>query len=128
MGDADVVRELFRRFGDGGLDTALDLISEDAVFEVPGEMSAEPDVYKGHAGARRYFAGFDDLLDHLVFEPLEIEEGDGAVTAWIRFSGRGVTSGIDVEQYAAVNVWLADGKIVRMHPHPDMDAARAARR
>jgi ketosteroid isomerase-like protein len=128
MGDADVVRELFRRFGDGGLGTALDLISEDAVFEVPGEMSAEPDVYKGHAGARRYFAGFDDLLDHLVFEPLEIEEGDGAVTAWIRFSGRGVTSGIDVEQYAAVNVWLADGKIVRMHPHPDMDAARAARR
>ena len=128
MGDADVVRELFRRFGDGGLDTALDLISEDAVFEVPGDMSAEPDVYKGHAGARRYFAGFDDLLDHLVFEALEIEEGDGAVTAWIRFSGRGVTSGIDVEQYAAVNVWLADGKIVRMHPHPDMDAARAARR
>jgi len=126
--DADVVRELFRRFGDGGLETAFDLISENAVFEVPGDMSAEPDVYEGHAGARRYFAGFDDLLDHLTFEPLEIEEGEGVVTVWIRFGGRGVTSGIDVEQYAAVNVWLVDGKVVRMHPHPDMDAARAARR
>jgi ketosteroid isomerase-like protein len=126
--DVDVVREVFRRFGDGGFETALELISEDAVFEVPGDMSAEPDVYEGHAGARRYFAGFDDLLDQLTFEPLEFEEGDGVVTVWIRFGGRGVTSGIEVEQYAAVNVWLVDGKVVRMHPYPDMDAARAARR
>jgi ketosteroid isomerase-like protein len=126
--DAEVVLELFRRFGHEGLDSALELIAENAVFEIPGDMSAEPDVYEGHEGAKRYFAGFDGTLDHLRFEPLEIEEGDQAVTMWIRFVGRGVTSGIEVEQYAAINVWLDDGKVVRMHPHPDMDAARAARR
>jgi ketosteroid isomerase-like protein len=126
--DAEVVLELFRRFGHEGLDPALELIAEDAVFEIPGDMSAEPDVYEGHAGARRYFAGFDDLLEDLRFEPIEIEQVGEAVTLWIRFTGRGVTSGIEVQQYAAINVWLSEGKVVRMHPHPDMDAARAALR
>jgi ketosteroid isomerase-like protein len=128
MGDADLVRELFRRFGHDGLDSAIELISEDAVFEVPGSMSAEPDVYQGHEGARRYFAGFEGLIDDLRFEPLEFEESGGAVTMWIRFTGRGATSGIEVEQYAAVNVWVSDGKVVRMHPHPDMETAREALR
>jgi ketosteroid isomerase-like protein len=128
MGDVDLVRELFRRFGHEGLESALELISEDAVFEVPGSMSAEPDVYEGHDGARRYFAGFEGLLDDVRFEPLSFEESNGAVTMWIRFSGRGATSGIEVEQYAAVNVWVSDGKMVRMHPHPDMETAREALR
>jgi ketosteroid isomerase-like protein len=128
MGDADLVRELFRRFGHDGLDSAIELISEDAVFEVPGSMSAEPDVYEGHEGARRYFAGFEGLLDDVRFEPLSFEESNEAVTMWIRFSGRGATSGIEVEQYAAVNVWVSDGKVVRMHPHPDMETAREALR
>jgi ketosteroid isomerase-like protein len=122
--DVELVRELFRRFGHEGLDSALELISEDAVFEVPGTMSAEPDVYEGHEGARRYFAGFEGLIDDLGYEPLAFEEGNGAVTMWIRFTGRGVTSGIEVEQYAAINVWIADGKVVRMIPHPDMESAR----
>ena len=128
MGDVDIVRELFRRFGDEGLGSAIELISEDAVFEVPGTMSAEPDVYQGHDGARRYFAGFEGLIDDLRFEPLEAEESGGVVTMWMRFTGRGATSGIEVEQHAAVNVWVSDGKVVRMHPHPDMETAREALR
>jgi ketosteroid isomerase-like protein len=122
--DVELVRELFRRFGDGGLDSALELIADDAVFEVPGTMSAEPDVYEGHDGARRYFAGFEGLLEHLRYEPLEFEQAGDAVIMWIRFKGRGVTSGIEVEQYAAINVWIADGKVARMTPHPDMESAR----
>jgi ketosteroid isomerase-like protein len=122
--DVELVRELFRRFGDGSLDSALELISEEAVFVIPGTMSAEPDTYQGHDGARRYFAGFEGMLDDLRFEPLSFEEGPGTVTTWIRFTGRGVSSGIEVEQYAALNVWVADGKVVRMTPHPDMESAR----
>jgi ketosteroid isomerase-like protein len=128
MGDVELVRELFRRFGTTGPESALELVADDAVMEIPGDMSAEPDVYVGHDGTRRYFAGFDDLIDELTFEPLEIEENDEAITVWIRFGGRGVTSGIEVEQYAAVNVWVVDGKVTRMKPHPDMESARAALR
>ena len=124
----DVVLEVFRRFAAGELDSALELVSEDYVLEIPGSMSAEPDVYEGHAGARRYFAGFDGTIDDLGFEPLEVEEHGDVLTIWVRFTGRGVTSGIEVEQFAAVNVSVADGKLVRMQPHPDMESAREALR
>jgi ketosteroid isomerase-like protein len=130
MGDpqVDVVLEMFRRFSEDGLDSALELISEDASFEVPGDMSAEPDVYEGHDGARRYFAGFEGMLDDVRFEPLEVERNGDAITVGMRFSGRGTTSGIEVEQFAAVNVWLADGKVLRMRPHLDMESARQSLR
>jgi ketosteroid isomerase-like protein len=89
-------------------------------------MSAEPDVYRGHDGVRRYFAGFEGLMEDVRFEPIEIlEEGD-AVIVWMRFSGRGVTSGIDVGQFAAVVHRLREGQVTEMDVHPDMDAARAA--
>jgi ketosteroid isomerase-like protein len=130
MGDpqVDLVLEMFRRFSDGGLDSALELISEDASFEVPGDMSAEPDVYEGHDGARRYFAGFEGLMEDVRFEPLEVESNGEAITVWMRFSGRGTTSGIEVEQFAGVNVWVVDGKVHRMRPYLDMESAREALR
>jgi ketosteroid isomerase-like protein len=119
---------MFARFGNAGLGSALELISEDARFEVPGDMSAEPDVYEGHDGARRYFAGFEGMLEDLGFEVLDLESDGDVVTAWMRFTAQGVTSGIEVEQYAAINVWFdEDDKVVGMRPHPDMVAARAAR-
>ena len=126
--EVELVQELFRRFSAGGVESALDLVSEDACFEVPGSMSAEPDVYEGHDGARRYFAGFEGLMEDVRFQPLEIEEHGDVLIAWLLFAGRGVASGIEVEQYAAVIVWVSDGKVVRMHPHPDMETARAALR
>jgi len=122
------VRRLFERFDPATLESALELISEDFVAEVPGSMSAEPDVYKGHDGARRYFAGFDGLIEDVRFEPLEIEEAGDALIVWIRLSGRGAASGIDVEQHAAIVVRVEDGKVSGLRPYPDMDAARDALR
>jgi ketosteroid isomerase-like protein len=129
MGESSVetVRLLFERVNDGGIEAAIGLIAEDFVAEVPPSMSAEPDVYRGHDGVRRYFAGFEGLIDDVRFEPIEIvDAGDDAVIVWLRFGGRGATSGIDVSQFAAVAHRLRDGKVTWMAAHPDMDAARAA--
>lgn len=124
----ETVRQLFGRLETGGFNAVFDLISEDFVSEVPGSLSAEPDVYEGHEGLRRYFDGFEGMLEDVRFEPLEIiDEGD-AVIASVRFAGRGATSGIDVEQYVAVLIRVVDGKVVRLDPHPDLDSARRAAR
>jgi ketosteroid isomerase-like protein len=125
---AATVRRLFERFDPDRLESALELISEDFVAEVPGSMSAEPDVYEGHAGARRYFAGFDGLIEDVRFEPIEFVEHGEAVIVWLRLTGRGAASGIEVEQHAAVVTWVKDGKVTGMQPHPDMEAAREALR
>jgi ketosteroid isomerase-like protein len=124
----EVVRELFERFDQGGLESALELLSEDFRVEVPGSMSAEPDVYVGHDGARRYFAAFDGLLEDVRFEAIDLEQQGDAVIVWMRLGGRGAVSGIEVDQYAAVVNWVEDGKVVRMEPHPDMDEARQSAR
>jgi ketosteroid isomerase-like protein len=126
--DVEIVRKLFERMSGGGLDFALELVSEDFSVEVPSELSAEPDTYEGHAGARRYFAGFDGLLEDVRFEPLEIADEGEAVLVWLIFSGRGAASGIEVEQHAAVLVWLTAGKVVRMRPFADVESARQALR
>jgi len=85
----ETVSRLYERVSAGGVEAAIELMADDFVATVPPSMSAEPDSYEGHAGARRYFAGFEGLIDDVRFEPIEIVEEGDAVIVWLRFSGRG---------------------------------------
>lgn len=122
--DIEVVRAFFERFGSGDADFALELISEDCVLEVPPSLSAEPDVYEGHEGARRYMRGFDGLVDDVRYEALEILEEEGRVIVVMRVAGRGATSGIEVALDVVVVCRVKDGKITRLDPYPDHETAR----
>ena len=123
----DVVQRLFDDYAEGGVEAVLHGADENIVIEIPPELSAEPDTYRGHAGVRRYFAGFEGMLDDVRYEALELtESGDDTVIAHIRLSGRGVSSGLDVDLEAFVVHELANGKIVRIHPYADLDGAQAA--
>ncbi len=122
----EIVRRLFERFGEGGVEAALDGMDEELVIEVPPELSAEPDTYHGHEGARRYFAAFDGMLEEVRYEAIELIPAGERVIAHIRLGGRGVSSGLDVELEAFVVHELAGGKVMRMRPYPDLDAAKAA--
>jgi len=85
-----VVRQLFERINSGDVDSALELITTDARFVVPPEASAEPDTYEGHEGARRYFDGFEGILDDVHFGLIDLEEvAPGTILAAVRLSGRG---------------------------------------
>ena len=126
--NVDLVRELLERFNRHDHDALFELISEDFVAEVPPSLSAEPDVYEGHAGVRRYLEAFDGLMDDVRFVPLELHEEGDHVIADLLLKGRGAVSGIEVEQRSAVVHWIEDGKVTRMAPFPDLDAAREALR
>ena len=122
----EIVRRLFARFGEGGIEAAIDGMDEELVIEIPPDMSAEPDTYHGHEGARRYFAGFDGMIEDVRYEAIELIPAGERVIAHIRMGGRGVTSGLDVELEAFVVHELAGGKVTRMRPYPDLETARAA--
>ena len=117
---------MFARYEELGVESALEAVHEDVVIEIPPDMSAEPDIYRGHEGARRYFAGFDGLIDDVHFEPIELVPLDGLVLAHLHVTGRGASSGLAVTQDAFVVTEFADDKIVRMRPFPDRDAAERA--
>jgi ketosteroid isomerase-like protein len=123
----EVVRRLFDLFGEGeGIEPALEVIHPDIVIEIPPDMSAEPDTYHGHDGVRRYFAGFEGMLDEVRYEPVELIPVGDAVVAHATMSGRGASSGLDVGLDSYVVHEFADGKVVRLRPYPDLESARAA--
>jgi ketosteroid isomerase-like protein len=122
--NVEVVRRLFELYAGGGVEAALELLDEELVVEIPPDLSAEPDVYHGHEGALRYFAGFDGMLDDIRYEALELIPAGEHVLACIRLSGRGVSSGVDVELETVVLHTLEGGKITRMRPYPDLESAR----
>jgi ketosteroid isomerase-like protein len=120
----ELVQELFARFNSGDRDSVLELLAEGFVAEIPPTLSAEPDVYEGHEGALRYLEAFEGQLDDVRFEPLEFHEEGPALIVVLRLRGRGASSGIEVVQSAAVIVWTDGGRVARMEPFPDLDAAR----
>jgi ketosteroid isomerase-like protein len=124
--NVEIVRRLFERFEEGGIEAALEGMDEELVIEIPPELSAEPDDYHGHDGARRYFAGFDGMLEDVRYEAIELIPAGERVIAHIRLSGRGVTSGLDVDLEAFVVHELAGGRVTRMRPYADRESAEAA--
>jgi ketosteroid isomerase-like protein len=125
--NVEIVRRLFERFAEGGVEATMDAFHEELVIEIPPDLSAEPDIYRGHDGVRRYFAGFDGMIEDVRYEPIELSAaGERVVLAHIRLGGRRVSSGVDVDLEAFVVHEFADGKIVRMRPYPDIESARAA--
>jgi ketosteroid isomerase-like protein len=122
----ELVRALYERFSPGEAEAVLEFLSEDFFAEVPPSMSAEPDVYEGHAGALRYLGGFAGMIEDVRFVPLEVFEEKDKVIAVVRMTGRGATSGIEVELPVVIVHSIEGGKIARMDPYPDLDAAREA--
>ena len=122
----EVVQRLFDDYAAGGVEAVLHGADDHIVIEIPPELSAEPDTYHGADGVRRYFAGFDGMIEDVRYEALELTERGDIVIAHIRLSGRGISSGLDVDMEAFVVHELADGRIVRIRPYADLDGAQAA--
>ena len=122
--NVEVVRRLFELYASGGMEAALEVLDERLVIVIPPELSAEPDSYRGHEGARRYFAGFDGMLEDISYEALELmPEGDQVVVR-ARLGGRGVSSGLAVELESFVVHTVVDGKVTRIVPHADLESAQ----
>jgi ketosteroid isomerase-like protein len=66
------------------------------------------------------------MIEEIRYEALELIPVGDAVLAHVRLSGRGVSSGLDVSLDPYVMHELADGRIVRIRPYPDLEAARQA--
>jgi ketosteroid isomerase-like protein len=124
----ELVRRLLELFNGGDREALLAHISEDFVAVIPPSLSAEPDVYEGHAGVLRYLDAFEGMLEEVRFEPLEFHPHGDVVIVDMLLKGRGVASGIEVAQRTAGVHWVEDGRVKRIEPHPDLESAREALR
>jgi ketosteroid isomerase-like protein len=119
----EIVRRLFDQYAEGGVEAVLEGADENIVIEIPSDLSAEPDTYHGHDGVRRYFAGFEGMIDDVRYEAFELRAEGDFVLAHSRMSGRGVSSGLEVNLEVYVLHELAGGKIVRIRPYADLESA-----
>jgi ketosteroid isomerase-like protein len=121
----EVLERMFEAFRAGGVERALEFIHPEFEAVVGPDLSAEPDVYRGHDGVRRYFASFEGI-DDVRMTPLEyIPDGERVLVETV-VTGRGASSGIEVEQHV-VQAWrFRDGKAVRVDAFADLQSAREA--
>jgi ketosteroid isomerase-like protein len=121
----EILERMFAAYQAGGVEAALEFIAPDFEAVVGPEMSAEPDVYRGHDGVRRYFAGFEGIEDVRLTPEEFIEDGQRVMVPTV-LSGRGASSGIEVEQ-RVVQAWqFRNGKALRLEVFTDLESAREA--
>jgi ketosteroid isomerase-like protein len=125
-GDVEVVRQLFELYASGGMEAALEVMDEDIEIVIRPDVSAEPDTYRGHDGARRYFAGFEGMLEDVRYEAFDLIPEGPHVLAHARLAGRGASSGLEVELQTFVVHTVEGGKLTRIVPYPDLESAREA--
>jgi ketosteroid isomerase-like protein len=122
----DVVREVSAAFNSGDIERIIAMM--DPAFEaaVPAQFSAEPDTYRGHEGIRRYFESFQDAMEDIRFEELELRVVEPYVVVDVRVTARGRATGIPVEQRIA-QVWtVRDGKALQVRNFASFADALAA--
>ena len=124
--NVEVVRRLFELYGSGGMEAALEVLDEEIEIVIPPDMSAEPDSYYGHDGARRYFAGFEGMIEEVRYEALELILEGEHVLVRARLGGRGASSGLQVDLESVVVHTVEGGKVMRIVPYTDLESARAA--
>ncbi len=123
----DRVRRALASFNSEGVESVIDLFAPDFETEVPASMSAEPDLYSGHAGVRRWFAGFEGFMEgvRIVAEEV-VEVSPDVVRVSMNLVARGVESRIEVEQAGFQVFRMRDGLVRRIENFPTREEAVAA--
>jgi ketosteroid isomerase-like protein len=129
MPDANVslVRQLIEAFNSEDIDRVLALAHGDVEIEISPDVSAEPDIYRGHEGMRRYFESFRDVMVDVRFEAEQVWEIDATVVVALLLTATGRQTAIVVEQRSA-GVWtFREGKLIGIRAYASpADALQAA--
>jgi ketosteroid isomerase-like protein len=124
--NVEIVRRALAAFDSGDAGRVLAIIHPDFEAEVPPEVSAEPDSYRGESGIRRYLASFQDAMDDIHFEAEQLWDAGESVVVELRLTARGKQTAIEVEQRTA-GVWTVnDGRVIHIRAYATASEALAA--
>src|SRR3984893_19327553 len=122
----EVVRQIFEAFNSEDIELSLALTHTDFELEVPPALSAEPDIYRGHDGMRRYWESFQYAMDEIRLQPERLCDAGEAVVVAMRLTAKGRRTAIAVEQrtVGAGTIWY--GKGMRIHAYVSLSEALEA--
>jgi ketosteroid isomerase-like protein len=103
--NAELVRDICKRWSHGDLDATLELIDPNVHWEPSGKFIGSGQVYKGHAGVQEFWGVFREPWIKISLEPVDFTPLDeDRILTRTRFRGTGRTSGIETETELFV-VW-----------------------
>ena len=124
--NVEIVRRAVEAFDRGELPRILALTHADFVAEVPPDVSAEPDTYRGHDGIRRYISSFQEAMNEIHFEGERFWDAGENVVVALRLTARGRQTAIPVEQ-RTTGVWtVRAGRLLRIRAYASREEALAA--
>lgn len=108
-----LTKQGFDALASGGVEAMLEFVHPEFQMETLPGIAAEPQVYRGHDGIRRWFDSFYEVMDEVTVEPVSFAElEDGRVLLHMRLTARGQASGIEVDQEARAIASLRDSLLV----------------
>jgi uncharacterized protein len=108
----------------GDLSVVSELLDPEIEWHEPGD-SPEAGTHHGRDSFERFLRGWRDSFDSFQVVPEQVVERGDKLIAVVHQSGRGRTSGVEVNARLA-HVWtVEDGRAVRWESVPDPDDALA---
>jgi ketosteroid isomerase-like protein len=124
--NVEVIRRIFEAFNSEDVERVVALTHPALEVEIPPEISAEPDTYRGPDGMRRYLSSFQDAMDEIRFEPERLWDVGQSVVVALRLTAKGRQTAIRVEQRSA-GVWtIRNGKVIRVRVYASPSEALEA--
>jgi ketosteroid isomerase-like protein len=121
--NVEMVEQIVRAFNSEDIELILSLTPPEFELDVPPELSAEPDVYRGRDGMRRYWESFQEAMDEIRIEPERVCDAGEAVVVAMRLTAKGRRTAIAVEQQT-VGVWtMRDGKVTSIRAYASLSEA-----
>jgi ketosteroid isomerase-like protein len=119
--------EALRRDLDAADRLVCDLVGEGFELHLPESYPEGAQVFRGHAGLKRWTAKTKEIWDEWRFEPERlIDAEDGVVVALVHLVAEGGLSGVRLERDTA-HIWtLEDGKVTRCEVYLDRAEALEA--
>jgi ketosteroid isomerase-like protein len=124
--NVELVRRVLDVYNEKSFAENLDVLDPEIVWDMSRMEFLERKAYRGIDGMREFAETWGESWE---FDRVEIEKlvdaGD-SVVLWVHHTGRGLGSGIEIDQHFA-QVWtLRDGKAVGMVMYPTFEEALKA--
>jgi ketosteroid isomerase-like protein len=97
----------------GDVDEAISYLDEDYELHSAIIGGAAGAIYRGHDGARRWFADTQETFDELRTDPSEFRDLGDRVLMFGQIHARGRESGLELDSPTGWVLALRDGKIVK---------------
>ncbi|MEZ4584861.1 MAG: nuclear transport factor 2 family protein [Gemmatimonadales bacterium] len=129
----DVVRTLYRLFGEGRLEETFELMSPEVVLHEPGDAELIPwaGEFVGHEGLRRFYGGLASALSEISIDPASLRLvpiGADEVLALGTERATGAATGKSYESRSAWHWTVREGWITGLTAFHDTAAMEAALR